>query len=72
MQETELFEEILKLQGNSFFVSLKSLDGESKSKIVITPRGEVDQSIIEGLIDLTKKRGANLSLISYGVMEITF
>ena len=74
MNETVLFEDLLKISGASLNIKLEAESScEKKPKISITSRkGFISKTTLGKIIAATNKSNANLKLLSHGIIEITF
>jgi len=73
MNETVLFENLLKISSGSLNIKLEAenLDGR-KPKISISSRkGFISKTTLGKIIAATNKSNANLKLLSHGIIEIT-
>jgi len=74
MNETELFEELLKID-EKLDITLKSENREfwKRKYITIIGRSEpIDKNTLWKILKLIDKRNANLKLLAHGVIEISF
>ena len=74
MNETDLFEELLKIDSCSLNIKLEgeNLNGNKLKISVSSRRGFISKKTLGQIIAATNKSNANLKLLSYGVIEITF
>jgi hypothetical protein len=72
MQETKLFEELIKIDGNLMIDLEKDTSKEDNSKIKIFGKGTIDNDTLEVILSLAKKRGADVEISNAGFIEIKF
>ncbi len=72
MIETNIFEALLKIEDDSLDIKLESITGYKNSKITIVGRGKISKETLWKILKLVDKNKAQLNLLSYGVIEITF
>jgi hypothetical protein len=72
MQETKLFEELIKIDGNLIIDLEKDTSKEDNSKIKIFGKGTIDNDTLEVILSLAKKRGADVEISNAGFIEIKF
>ena len=69
MEETNLFEELLKIDSN---LNIKLESTKLKPQITIIGMGSIDKKILWKILKLVDKSNARLKLLPYGVIQIKF
>jgi hypothetical protein len=74
MNETDLFEKLLKISSGSLNIKLEgeNLNGNKLKISVSSRRGSISKTTLGQIIEITNKCNANLKLLSYGIIEINF